>query len=106
MAMRVDLSRAAINDLAEMHAYLLPLAGAAIARRYVADIRAFCDRFAHFPERGTQRDDLRKGLRIVGYKRKVTIALRVDADRVTIVRVLGRGRDVGVAFGVGESTEA
>ena len=106
MTMRVDISRDAIDDLAEMHAYLLPLAGAVIARRYVIDIRAFCDRFAHFPERGTRRDDLRKGLRIVGYKRKVTIALRVDGDHVTILRVLGRGRDLAVAFGLGEPSDA
>jgi toxin ParE1/3/4 len=104
MKMRVHLSYDSINDLAEMHAYLLPLAGAAIARRYIADIRGYCDQLAYFPERGTRRDDLRKGLRVVGYKRKVTIALRVDADRVTILRVLGRGRDLGVTFGV-EATE-
>jgi toxin ParE1/3/4 len=99
MKFRVHLARHAINDLAEIHAYLLPLAGAITARRYVEDIRAYCDQFAHFPERGTLRDDLRKGLRIIGYKRKVTIALRVDADRVTVLRVLGRGRDLGEVFG-------
>jgi toxin ParE1/3/4 len=98
--MRVHLSLDAINDLAEIHAYLLPLAGATIARGFIADIRGYCDQLAYFPERGTRRDDLRKGLRVVGYKRKVTIALRVDHDRVTILRVLGRGRDVKLAFGV------
>jgi toxin ParE1/3/4 len=52
-----------------------------------------------FPERGTRRDDLRPGLRIVGYRRRVTIAFHVGDDSVTIDRVLYGGRDLAPAFG-------
>jgi toxin ParE1/3/4 len=31
----------------------------------------------HFPERGTKRDDILKGLRTIGFERRVTIGFRV-----------------------------
>jgi toxin ParE1/3/4 len=47
-----------------------------------------------FPERGRRRDDLRPGLRIIGFGRRVTIAFHVTGDRITIDRVLYGGRDL------------
>jgi toxin ParE1/3/4 len=51
-----------------------------------------------FPERGRRRDDLRRGLRIVGFGRRVTIAFHVADDRITIDRILYGGRDLTRAF--------
>lgn len=73
--------------------------GAARAQGYTERIVEYCRAFAMFPERGTRRDDLRPGLRIVGYRRRVTIAFRVGDERITIDRVLYGGRDLAVAFG-------
>ena len=53
----------------------------------------YCANFANFPERGTRRDDLRPGLRIVGFERRIAIAFHITTDRVTIDRVLYGGRD-------------
>jgi hypothetical protein len=36
--------------------------------RFVESIEAYCLGFAHMPERGTKRDDLRQGLRTVGFQ--------------------------------------
>ncbi len=45
-------------------------------------------------ERGTRRDDIRPGMRVVGFKRRVTIAFHVEADTVVIERILYGGRNV------------
>ncbi len=58
-------------------------------------IQAACLRLAAFPKRGTRRDDVRPGLRMTGFERRVAIAFHVVAGRVTIDRVLYGGRDLG-----------
>jgi toxin ParE1/3/4 len=41
-----------------------------------------------------RHDDIRPGLRTLGYRRRATIAFHVEADQVTIVRIFHHGRDV------------
>jgi toxin ParE1/3/4 len=67
--------------------------GAVVAIAFVRRIREHCLGFADFPERGARRDDIRRGLRVIGFERKVTIAFSVDGNRVRIARVFYRGRD-------------
>ena len=50
--------------------------------------------FETFPLRGARRDDLHPGLRIVGYRRKASIAFQVKDGLVTIVRVFHGGQDI------------
>jgi toxin ParE1/3/4 len=64
-----------------------------IAARYEASIREFCERLDFASERGSQRDDVRKGLRVIGFKRRVTIAFVVEADCVAILRIFYGGAD-------------
>ena len=68
------------------------------ALAYVERIQAACLRLAVFPERGTRRDDIRPGLRVIGFERRVVIAFHVGTERVTIDRVLYGGRDLGTVF--------
>lgn len=56
-------------------------------------------KLSDFPERGSRRDDLNAGLRIIGFRRRVDVAFIVFHDRVEIVRVLYGGRDLDRAFG-------
>lgn len=67
----------------------------AVAEQFVDDIVAYCESFETFPERGTRRDDLLPGLRTVGYRRRITIAFRVDTARLTatILGVFYGGQD-------------
>lgn len=65
----------------------------AIAFDYVQRLRAFCERLEYASERGSRRDDIREGLRIVGFERRVTIAFAVDESRVTILRLFYGGQD-------------
>jgi toxin ParE1/3/4 len=46
-----------------------------------------------FPKRGARRDDLRPGLRILGFERRAAIALQATAETVVILRILYGGRD-------------
>ena len=62
--------------------------------------------FDTFPERGAQRDDLLPRLRPVGYRRRVTIAFRVDAASatVTILGVFYGGQDFEAGISPTEPT--
>jgi toxin ParE1/3/4 len=64
-----------------------------VAERYTAAIVEHCLAFSTFPHRGTRRDDIRPGLRTVGYRRRATIALEVTADTVNILGVYCGGQD-------------
>ncbi|MGL5136322.1 MAG: type II toxin-antitoxin system RelE/ParE family toxin [Beijerinckiaceae bacterium] len=95
---RVRLTPEAVQDLLGTYDYLLPLIGDEAAARYVRRLREACEKLGHFPERGSRRDDLLPGLRLVGVRRKATIAFIVQDGEVRIIRVFGRGRDVDGAF--------
>jgi len=51
-----------------------------------------------FPQRGTARDDIRSGLRTVGFERRVTIAFTVKGEDIVILRILYAGRSLDLAF--------
>ena len=44
-------------------------------------------------ERGRKRDDVRPGLRIAGFERRVTVAFMVENDRVIILRLFYGGQE-------------
>ena len=63
------------------------------AEGFVTAIVNHCDGLADFPMRGIARDDLRKGLRTVGFRRRVVIAFAVTAETVEIHGIYYGGRD-------------
>jgi toxin ParE1/3/4 len=67
----------------------------AMADRTVDAIRAFIAGLEHFPHRGTKRDDLRHGVRIVAAYRRTAVAIEIDDRRrvVTVLRVFYGGQD-------------
>lgn len=96
MTFTVGFSASAKTDLFAIYNYIADRAGAEIALRFVESIEAYCLGFATMPERGTKRDELRPGLRTVGFKRRATILFEVDRDprRVVIHGVYYGGRSV------------
>lgn len=90
----VVLSPLAESDLTALYDWIADSASPAIAQGFIGRIRANLESLALFPERGTRRDELIPGLRIYGIERRVTIAFRVDAASVTILRILYAGRDL------------
>jgi toxin ParE1/3/4 len=61
------------------------------ALRYIQRIEETCSRLDLGSERGTKRDDVRPGLRIIGFERRATVAFTVTAERVEILRVFYGG---------------
>ncbi len=94
MNYRVVFSPTASDDLDNLLIYLSEQMGVRPARSYVGKIQRYCLDFAFFPKRGVARDDLKPGLRLVGYRRRATIAFYVHDQTVVIARVFHRGRQI------------
>lgn len=103
MVRKVVFRAAAERDLAKLYKDIRDSRGEpTLAINYIRRIRSYCEGFAEFPERGTRRDDIRPGLRIVGFERRVAIVFTFDADHVRIGRILYGGRDYEALLGKGE----
>ena len=98
MKRRVVYSPEAREDLNNLFDYIAERTSADAALAYTLRIKSWCDSLADFAERGTQRDDLWPGLRIIGFEKRVAVAFHVTADTVTIDRILYGGRDLSRAF--------
>jgi toxin ParE1/3/4 len=95
---RVVFTPEAQDDLLDLYDYIADHSSPTRALRYIERIEKFCIGLRSLPERGTRRDDLRPGLRVIGFERRVLIAFQVDSDTVAILRILYGGRNVELAF--------
>lgn len=91
---KVILHREAERELGELYDYIADQAGAATAWNFISGIRDFCMELTAFPERGTRQDHIRKGLRVVGYKRRASIAFTVAERTVVILGIFYGGRQI------------
>src|SRR5271169_5000549 len=80
-------------DLFELYRYIAGESGSEIAGAYIDRIEAACMALETFPERGTKRDDIRPGLRAIGFERRATIVFQVKKTEVVIVRIFYGGQD-------------
>ena len=90
---RVTFRPRAERDLFQLYDYIADEASAAVAGSFIERIEHACLALETFPERGTRRDDIRPGLRIIGFERRATIMFQVRRAEVVIVRVLYAGQD-------------
>lgn len=81
------------DDLFALYDWIAAAASPDTALSYLERIETYCFGFKHAAERGTRRDDIRPGMRIVGFERRVTIAFSVMEERVTILRIFYGGRN-------------
>ena len=97
----VIISNAAEGDLVAVYRYIAERAGDDTALRFVDRIEQYCLSFANFPERGTKRDDLRRGLRTIGFRRRATILFEIDrrARQVIIHGIYYAGRNLEATEG-------
>ena len=79
------------DDLDRIYAIVAEASSPTTADRYDSRIRAFCERLEHGSERGTLRENVRPGLRVVGFQRRVTVAFVVEPERVVILRLFYGG---------------
>ena len=81
------------DDLRRLYDWIAEAAGEATALTYITRIEALCRGMSQASERGRLRDDIRPGLRVIGFERRVSIAFTVDETRVTILRINYGGRN-------------
>jgi toxin ParE1/3/4 len=90
---RVVLTPEAMDDLADIYSQIAIAGGMAVADRYIQSLRAYVNGFDIASERGTQRPDLREGLRVIGFERRITITFAVFAEHVEILRFFWGGQN-------------
>ncbi|EJB08046.1 plasmid stabilization system protein [Rhizobium leguminosarum bv. trifolii WSM597] len=94
MKYTVRLSVAARQDVDALLEYLVPRAGEAVAKNYIDRLQTFLEGFQSFPRRGTVRNEIRDGLRIVGFERSLSIAFSVEEETVYILRIMSGGQEL------------
>lgn len=92
-ARRVEFSDDARTDLIALYDWIADAASPDIALAYAERLERYCLDFDLASERGHLREDVRPGLRVVGFERRVTIAFTVEEDRVVILRLFYGGRN-------------
>lgn len=90
---RVLLHPKAETELNALYDTVAEKAGAVTAWNFVSGIRTFCSKLSDFPERGTERVELMPGLRIVGYRRSVSVAFIVETEAVIILGIFYGGKN-------------
>ena len=86
------------TQLVELYAYIAAEASPEIAARFTDGIVTYCESLTSFLARGIKRDDIRPGLRITGYRKRVAIAFHVDEERVNIIGIFYGGQDYEAAL--------
>ncbi len=102
MSYTVRFSPEALRQLDELEAHIAEVASGAVSARYIDSIVDYCENLRTFPQRGTRRDDIRPGLRTLGYRRRLTIAFEVAENTVDIIGVFYGGQDYEAALREGE----
>lgn len=95
---KVIIAPEAEADLLDIESWLIGNASMRTAEAFVLRIIEFCGILDIASERGHSRNDVKEGIRIVGFERRVTIAFAVHDDRVDILRIFRAGRDWEAAF--------
>ncbi len=80
-------------DLFALYRRIAEAAGTGVAGAYIDRIESACLALETFPERGTRRDDIRPGLRTIGFERRATIVFQIARAEVVVVRISYGGQD-------------
>ncbi len=98
MIRSVVFSPEARDDLFELYDYIARRGAPNAAMDYIARLEQRCHSLAGYPEQGTARDDVRLGLRLLGFERRTEIAFHVTPISVVIDRIFHGGQNVAAAF--------
>jgi toxin ParE1/3/4 len=98
MTYQVAFAPEAEAQLLDLYLNIANAASPEIAANYTEAIVEQCESLRTFPLRGAQRDDIRPGLRVFGFRRRVSIAFEVSGDVVTILGVFYGGQNYETAF--------
>ncbi len=98
MTRKVVFSPEARDDLFKLHSYIFDRGAPNAAIAYVTRLQARCADLAAFPDQGMLRDEIRPGLRLLGFERRTQIAFHVTPDTVLIDRIFHGGQNVEASF--------
>ena len=85
-------------QLVALYFHIATAASPEIAANYTDDLVQQCENLKTFPMRGAQRDDIRPGLRVFGFRRRVSIAFEITDSVVTILGIFYGGQKFEAAF--------
>ena len=77
MKFKIVFTPEARDDLLELYEYIAEHGNPERAMAYIERIETACMSLQTLPIRGTLREDLRRGLRVMGFERRALIAFRV-----------------------------
>ena len=89
----VIFSKTARIDLLDIYEWIAESVSWETASRYITRVEQFCMSLDLASERGARRDDLRPGLRVIGFEKSISIIFEVTDDSVNILRLFRAGRD-------------
>ena len=95
---RVVYAPEAEAQLVALYFHIAAAASPEIAARYTDAIAKQCESLKTFPMRGAQRDDIRPGLRVFGFRRRVSIAFEITGEVVTVLGIFFGGQNFEEAF--------
>jgi toxin ParE1/3/4 len=97
---QIVLTPGADEDLANIREWIAADASARTAKNYTDDLLEHLAGFADAPHRGSVHDHLARGLRIVGWRRSITILFKVDerSKQVVVHAILSGGRDISAVI--------
>ncbi len=98
MIYEVILSPEAWAQLAALSDYITDASSEEIAEKYITAIIRHCQSLETFPKRGTQRDDLRPGMRVFGFRKRVSIVFEIGETSVTILAIFYGGQNIETYF--------
>ena len=98
MTYQVVFAPEAETQLLDLYFHIENAASPDVAANYTEAIIKQCESLKTFPMRGVQRDDIRPGLRVFGFRKRVSIAFEVFGDVVTILGVFYGGQNYEAAF--------
>ena len=94
---RIRLRPEAETDLRLLYQGLLERGTPLVtARAYINRILVFVNGLDLFPKRGRVRDEIRQGLRVIGFEHRVSIAFVVEDEsrEVVVLRILYGGQEL------------
>lgn len=94
MAFKVVFHPAAQREVDDLFDTVALNAGPLVASRYIDGLLDFIESLAGFPKRGTFRESKIEGLRIIGYRRRLSIGFVVTDDTMIILGLFAKGRNV------------
>ena len=89
----VVFSPEAEGQLVQLYGFIAAKASPAIAVNYTDAIVERCERLGEMPLAGVARDDIRRGLKIRSFRRRVVIAYSAGAKTVTVLAIFYGGQD-------------